>query len=171
MFLGGYHQNITLKGNCQVIRHHKKHRPSCHSGPSLDAISISSDELQNETRQHPTWTCIGWFEGANFNRATGAQFFEKIFVRCKMLQLFKKSTWNVGDVFACGRYPSKNKVNLSRTLDYGRIMHNPMTPSPFVRLTSHQVMWHGRLTREIFGFSRQLNNECLKIDWEPWEIQ
>jgi len=92
MFLGGYHQNITLKGNCQVIRHHKKHRPSCHSGPSLDAISISSDELQNETRQHPTWTCIGWCEGANFNRATGAQFFEKIFVRCKMSQLFEKST-------------------------------------------------------------------------------
>lgn len=41
------------------------------SGPSLDGSSISSDELQNETRQHPTWTCIGWCEGANFNRATG----------------------------------------------------------------------------------------------------
>lgn len=41
------------------------------SGPSLYAVSTSSDERQNETRQHPTWTCVGWCEGGQFNRGTG----------------------------------------------------------------------------------------------------
>ncbi len=86
--------------------------PSCHSGPSLDAASTSSDELQNETRQHPTWTCIGWCEGGN--RGTGAGWF----LHGKFLsfavaafgpEMFKKSTENVGDVFTCGRQPQKTK--------------------------------------------------------------